>query len=89
MYTYAHRYLTAGMSCMDYSTHLCARIALGFGPAKHGLVGDGEEKELEHAHVGGAHHLRQHTLGGEALETVCHHACVCACIRVCVWGGSG
>jgi hypothetical protein len=36
-----------------------------------GLVRDGEEEELEHTHVGGAHHLWQNALRDKSLETVC------------------
>lgn len=52
--------------------------ALVLSRSKHGFVRDWEQEELEHTHVGGAHHLGQNSLRGKSLEAVCtYHVSGC------------
>ena len=62
---------TLGQRCYGPGYGLRDGSALVLVFVEHGLVRDGEEEELEHTHVGGAHHLWQHALRDKSLETVC------------------
>jgi hypothetical protein len=62
---------TLGQRCNSRGYGLCAGGALVLVFVEDGLVRDGEEEELEHTHVGGAHHLWQNALRDKSLETVC------------------